>query len=221
MLPEAIPEARIFVYDWDANCFNDAPVKTLLGHGDTLLRLVAASRGSELRPIIFVASCFGGLILAEVCTSLRFPTKRIDISRRLSGGRHRKATLIAEFYSRRSESYSSPPPFRGSDAAKQAQWGVAVAGIMGEQTSRQLVDDLCHNDPKLRILTQEFAEIARRESVQLPVHCFYETKRTEILGRLLPSSFAKRLSIGMNRKTYKIVCCFPTCFLISQTHIRD
>ncbi len=110
MLPEAIPEARIFVYDWDANCFNDAPVKTLLGHGDTLLRLVAASRGSELRPIIFVASCFGGLILAEVCTSLRFPTKRIDISRRLSGGRHRKATLIAEFYSRRSESYSSPPP---------------------------------------------------------------------------------------------------------------
>ncbi len=67
MLPKAVPEARIFTYDWDANFFQHAPVKTLLGHGDTLLRLVAATRGSELRPIIFVASSFGGLILAEVC----------------------------------------------------------------------------------------------------------------------------------------------------------
>ncbi len=62
MLPQAIPEAKIFTYDWDANSFGDAPVKTLLGHADTFLALVAESRSSETRPIIFVASCFGGLI---------------------------------------------------------------------------------------------------------------------------------------------------------------
>lgn len=67
MLPAALPEARIFTYDWNANYFKDAPVQTLLGHADTLLKLVSEGRGSQTRPIIFVASCFGGLILAEVC----------------------------------------------------------------------------------------------------------------------------------------------------------
>jgi hypothetical protein len=67
MLPAAIPEARIFTYDWDANYFEDAPVQTLLGHADTLLDLIIAeNQGIQTRPIIFVASCFGGLILAEV-----------------------------------------------------------------------------------------------------------------------------------------------------------
>jgi hypothetical protein len=66
MLPAAIPQARIYTYDWDANCFLAAPVQTLLGHADNLLALVAGERGSRVRPIIFVASCFGGLILAEV-----------------------------------------------------------------------------------------------------------------------------------------------------------
>ncbi|KAK4232893.1 hypothetical protein C8A03DRAFT_39449, partial [Achaetomium macrosporum] len=65
MLPAALPEARIFTYDWNANYFGDAPVQTLLGHADVLLGLVSEGRGSQTRPIIFVASCFGGLILAE------------------------------------------------------------------------------------------------------------------------------------------------------------
>ncbi len=72
MLPHAIPEARIFTYDWDANCFGDAPVETLLGYADTFLRHVAEGRGSKTRPIIFVASCFGGLILAKV---YNYPTE--------------------------------------------------------------------------------------------------------------------------------------------------
>lgn len=66
MLPAAIPEARIFTYDWNANCFQDAPVKAILGHSDTLLTHLAETRGTGARPIIFVASCFGGLVLAEV-----------------------------------------------------------------------------------------------------------------------------------------------------------
>lgn len=66
MLPAAIPEARIFTYDWNANYFEDAPVQTLLGHADTLLGHIREYTGSEIRPIIFVASCFGGLVVAEV-----------------------------------------------------------------------------------------------------------------------------------------------------------
>lgn len=66
MLPAAAPDARIYTYDWNAKVFDNAPVQTLLGHADNLLGLVAAEHGTSGRPIIFIASCFGGLVLAEV-----------------------------------------------------------------------------------------------------------------------------------------------------------
>ena len=69
MLPAHIPEARIFTYDWNANYFEDAPVQTLFGHADVLLALVTENQVSKKRPIIFIASCFGGIVLAEVCVS--------------------------------------------------------------------------------------------------------------------------------------------------------
>ena len=74
-------------------------------------------------------------------------------------------------------------PFRGSDAATEARWQVVVGGIMGEQTSQELIDDLNYHDKQLRELKQIFAEIARREYVQIPLFCFYETKKTQILRR--------------------------------------
>jgi hypothetical protein len=66
MLPSVVPKAAIYTYDWNANSFQNAPVQTLLGHSDNLLALVAAQHKSSGRPIIFIASCFGGLVLAEV-----------------------------------------------------------------------------------------------------------------------------------------------------------
>lgn len=66
MLLAAVPNARIYTYDWHANCFEGALVQTLLGYADNLLALVAGERRPRDRPIIFVASCVGGLILAEV-----------------------------------------------------------------------------------------------------------------------------------------------------------
>lgn len=66
MLPAVVTSARIFTYDWDAEYFHDAPVETLLGPGDTLLSHLAQRSGPATRPLIFGASCFGGLILAQV-----------------------------------------------------------------------------------------------------------------------------------------------------------
>lgn len=87
MLAQIIPEARVFTYDYNANYHSEAPVETLLGHADTLLKLLNHERSrvkihtvifgslsalttgqdqSNLRPLVFVASCFGGLVLAEV-----------------------------------------------------------------------------------------------------------------------------------------------------------
>ncbi|KAK0724150.1 hypothetical protein B0H67DRAFT_640719 [Lasiosphaeris hirsuta] len=169
MLPAALPEARIFTYDWGANSFKDAPVQTLLGQAATLLGLISEARGSQTRPIIFIASCFGGLVLAEAMNRAAqegSPHRTILLS---TVGVVFLATL-----------------FRGSDAAKQAQWQVV-------------------SDRELRKLTQSFAELARTDSAQLPVCCFYETKETEMLRWLLPAGWATLISATLGNKDHKIL----------------
>lgn len=94
-------------------------------------------------------------------------------------------------------------PFQGSDAAPQARWKVLVAGIMGEQASDQLIDDLEQRHDYVRQRVQRFTEIANAEGLRLPLHCFYETKTTELLKGLVSGSWAARLS---NRRTRKLVC---------------
>ncbi|KAK4653773.1 hypothetical protein QC762_0087050 [Podospora pseudocomata] len=183
MLPAALPKACIYTYDWNANYFANAPVQTLLGHADTLLGLIAEGRGSQTRPIIFVASCFGGLILAEAI---------IRAAQEGSAYRHILISIVGIVF--------LATPFHGSDAAKQAQWQVLVAGIMGKQASDQLIKDLEQKHDFVRQRVQKFAEIANAEAVRLPLNCFFETRKTKILKRILPSEWANRLSIGITRK---------------------
>jgi hypothetical protein len=77
---------------------------------------------------------------------------------------------------------------------------------MREQTSSQLIDELNNSDKELRRRIQMFAEIARDDSVQLPICCFFETKKTEMLRQLLSPSLATKFSAAFNHKTHKIVC---------------
>ncbi|KAK3373972.1 hypothetical protein B0T24DRAFT_283145 [Lasiosphaeria ovina] len=195
MLPAALPEARIFTYDWNANYFADASVQTLLGHADALLGLIAEGRGSQTRPIIFVASCFGGLILAE---AINRAAQEGSVYRQIM-----LSTVGAVFLA---------TPFRGSDAAEQAQWQVVVGGIMGKQTSKRLIAALDKSDRELQKLTQSFAELARSDLVQLPLYCFYETKNTEMLNRLLSPSWANRFSNALTNKILvtELSACFDT-----------
>jgi hypothetical protein len=94
-------------------------------------------------------------------------------------------------------------PFCGSDAAVQAQWLVTVKGIIGEQSSDQLVRDLEEKHDFVRQRVQKFAEIPNAGSVRLLVHCFFETQKTELLRKLLSQSLVARLSSSY---THKIVC---------------
>ncbi|KAJ2978093.1 hypothetical protein NUW58_g7604 [Xylaria curta] len=188
MLPAAIPKARIFTYDWNANYFENAPVQTLLGHASNLLAHVMGERGSTTRPIIFIASCFGGLVLAEAI-----------IRAAQEGSPYRRVLLDAVGI------VFLATPFRGSDGAKQARWQVVVGGIMGRETSTQLVEDLNSKDKELRKLTHTFAELINRDTIRLPVYCFYETKTTEMLKHLLSPGLASRASAMLRKKTKKIL----------------
>ncbi|SCO92473.1 uncharacterized protein FRV6_16601 [Fusarium oxysporum] len=195
MLPAAIPEARIYTYDWNANYLRDSSVQTLLRHADTLLIHLLKGGGRERRPIIFVASCFGGLILAEA----------VNRATQL-GGAYRDILLsIAGIV-------FLATPFRCSDAAKQAQWQVVVGGIMGEQAPSQLVDDLNGRDKELHKITQLFAENARHNSIQIPIYCFYETKKTEIPRKFLRPRLATRVSSLFKKSQNILVTEYSACF---------
>lgn len=186
MLPDAIPEAAIYTYNWDANYLQDASIKTMIAHADTLLALVQESGLSGKKPIVFVASCFGGLILVEALTRAA-----------QEGSRYRQVLLSTVGI------VFLATPFHGTDAHKQAHWQVVVGGIMGKNTSNQLVDDLNQNHHYVYERVQKFTEIINSDSIRLPIYCFYETKKTEILRRVLSPGWVSKLS---TRFTNKIVC---------------
>jgi hypothetical protein len=98
-------------------------------------------------------------------------------------------------------------PFRGSAASNEAQWQVIVGGIMQEQTSAELIKGLDENDGLLRQRTEQFAELVRRDSVQLPLHCFYELKHTKLLRRFV-SSRTEQIFSRISSRTQKIVCYY-------------
>ncbi|PHH87037.1 hypothetical protein CDD83_9396 [Cordyceps sp. RAO-2017] len=69
MLPGAVRGARNFTYDWNANFDQGAAKKGLLGHADSLLLSLHIRKSKDdniNRPIIFIASCYGGPLLRRV-----------------------------------------------------------------------------------------------------------------------------------------------------------
>ncbi|KAI1298386.1 hypothetical protein F5Y03DRAFT_270641 [Xylaria venustula] len=68
MLPSAIPNSRILTNDYNASYTTGASEETLTGHAVTLLYQLDVNRKKAHRSnrlIIFIASCFGGLLLAK------------------------------------------------------------------------------------------------------------------------------------------------------------
>ncbi|VTT63488.1 unnamed protein product [Fusarium fujikuroi] len=185
MLPATVPEARIFTYDWNANYFQDAPVQTLLSHADTLLAHIAETRDVKSRPIIFIASCFGGLVLIEAINRA---------GQEGSPYRHVLLSTVGIVF--------LATPFNGADASREARWQVVVGGIMGEDTSTELIKDLERKHDLVYRRVQKFTEIANADAIRLHLCCFFETKKTEILRRVFPSNWARRFS---TRFTHKIL----------------
>lgn len=69
MLPRQIPQARIWAYDYNSNCYSDnAQQVDILGLGEVFLRVLyeARNKGVGSRTLIFIGSCFGGVVIAQV-----------------------------------------------------------------------------------------------------------------------------------------------------------
>ena len=73
MLPRVIPQACIWAYNYNSNCFSDnAQEVDIVGLGNTFLEMMRAKSESGIgkRQLVFIGSCFGGLVIIEVRLSL-------------------------------------------------------------------------------------------------------------------------------------------------------
>lgn len=86
-------------------------------------------------------------------------------------------------------------PFKGTTAYRKAQWLIAYGGLMGEKTSVALIKDLDDGTGVLNDLVDDFARSANTKGYRLPMHCFFETKATNLSKKVLPKLLVNYLKV--------------------------
>ena len=69
MLPSIVPQARFWAYSHNSNCYSDGAQEIdTQGQGNSFLETISAKLGGiGTRPIIFIGSCYDGIVVAQVC----------------------------------------------------------------------------------------------------------------------------------------------------------
>lgn len=186
MLPAKVAGTRIYTCDWPAELFesNDSVPLKIEELAGSLLQGILGPSTKRDRPILFIASCLGGLILMQALVQAK---DKYDTILRATHGIIFLAT-----------------PFRGTsfqDVARWAQPGLrAWASIRGQQLT-ELLD--WANSPSfgLELLRSEFTSLfTGKRDETFEVHTFYEQRYTSLRRKvpfvswLLPSS--KKLVSG-------------------------
>ncbi|KAI4870247.1 hypothetical protein F4820DRAFT_469608 [Hypoxylon rubiginosum] len=183
MLPSVVQNACIFTYDWNANFDKDAEVQTLAGHAVALLNKLHNLRHKEdkFRPIVFVSSCFGGLLLAKALIEASYAySKYLEILMATSG-----IVFLGT-------------PFRGSHRSfyTAAELRRVVAMSMGAETSCELLKYLQPSeDDRSEELFQSFCRRIDQLPFTIRIVCFYETRQTDFTKIIkdLPPGYKEQL----------------------------
>lgn len=177
MLPHEFHFARIYTYDWNAATVADARGQYFHHHAQTFLR--AVSREQRYRrscPIIFIGSCYGGLILAKaLCLASRADAAEREVLNAAQG-----IIFLGT-------------PFRGSGGVTAANIRVLIAEIMGADASSRLIRVLQNETGSLSEIRHHFCSIIRqRWKKPCRVACFFETKPTRLLNviKFLPKAIS-------------------------------
>lgn len=184
MLPERIGPARIFTCDWPADLLEqpDLIQKT----ADEFARLLLAgikrrplptktgsAKGRD-RPIVFIASCLGGIILIKALVIAGHSSSEYTAVRRSTRGIVFLAT-----------------PFRGTsfqDVANWAEPGLRAWASMRGQKVSNLLDDVKGSTFHLEELVRKFTQLCQDKDYPYQVFTFYETGLTS-LHRKFPLSW--------------------------------
>ncbi|OBR02171.1 Peptidase C14 [Colletotrichum higginsianum IMI 349063] len=173
MLPHEVPHARIFTCDWPADLFRDPNVEE--NRIDELARLLLegilgrpqpTDKQLRNRPILFIASCLGGIVLMKALEMAY--DKYLPVQ---------EATCGVIFLA---------TPFSGTSFEKVAGWaepGLRTWASFRGQGVTQLLDWVNGDHFDLDELVRRFTALYQKKAYK--VHTFYENGFTD-LSRKVP-----------------------------------
>lgn len=193
MLPSRVGQARILKCDWPAELFERSDLiqkrieelaRLLL---DGIQRRPSATNTSSRRgdrPIVFIASCLGGIILMKALVMAQYESCSI-------GGSPGRDTHAIIFLA---------TPFRGTSFQDVANWAEpglkAWAWIRGQKVTRRL-DDVKGPTFDLVKLVGDFTRLCRHDGLDR-VMTFYELGNTNLYHKVFPGLLvgSKRVSLA-------------------------
>ncbi|OAL45118.1 hypothetical protein IQ07DRAFT_520779, partial [Pyrenochaeta sp. DS3sAY3a] len=194
MLPSRVERVRIFTYDWPADLLqpSDLVQKTqdefaVLLFEEIRSRIQSDPARSEDRPILFIASCLGGIVLMKAFVGAGSAYQSV-----------RRATRGIVFLA---------TPFRGTscqDVAAFAEPGLNTwAWIRGQEVVKLLT---IVKEPTLDLvrLVQDFTSLCQDKDYPCQVATFYEKGKTSLPSKVfpwLPSKSVDSPLIDPNRKS--------------------
>ncbi|KAL6836761.1 armadillo-type protein [Trichoderma sp. SZMC 28015] len=192
MLPGRVGRARIFMCDWPADLFEQPNLiqKTakvfarLLLAGIKRRPLPKTRHRKKDRPIVFIASCLGGVILMKALLIADHPPSEYTAIRRSTRGIVFLAT-----------------PFRGTsfqDVSNWAEPGLRAWALIRGQKVSNLLDSVKGSTFHLEELVRRFTQLCQDKDYPYQVATFYETGKTSLhrkfpLSWLIPSPLMNQI----------------------------
>ncbi|KAM3068307.1 hypothetical protein ACMFMG_009447 [Clarireedia jacksonii] len=184
MLPTAFPKARIFTINWPASLFKERStieMKITELARSLLLSIQSRPGADDSRPVLFIASCLGGIVLIQAIVIAARSEKEYNSLSRAIGGIVFLAT-----------------PFRGTafqDIAEAAVTFLKSYARLGGKQVTELLDSVKASTCFLEDLVGEFTQTCQQRDQPYELAIFYENKKGNLLRKLpLPSRFADILS---------------------------
>lgn len=179
LLPRQFPKARVFTCDWPADLFKRSDtiqMTTTELARSFLLAIQARQHGSETRPIIFIASCLGGIVLAQALVLAAAPRSEF--------AHLWKATVGIVFLA---------TPFRGTafkQIACQSVFFLKGFAMLSRREVTTLLDSVGKSTSFLEELVGSFTSICLQRGDTCQLSVFYETGKGNLWRKLLPSPVA-------------------------------
>lgn len=179
LLPRQFPKARVFTCDWPADLFkrSDTIQMTTTELARSLLLAIQARQyGSEAQPIIFIASCLGGIVLAQALVLAAAP--------RSEYANLWEATMGIVFLA---------TPFRGTafkQLARQSAFFLKGFAMLSRREVTILLDSVGRSTPFLEELVGSFTSICLQRGDTCQLSVLYETGRGNLWRKILPLPIA-------------------------------
>jgi hypothetical protein len=196
MLPSIAGRARIFTCDWPAGLLQpsdlvqktDDELALLLCDGIQQRASEANDHANKDRPILFLASCLGGILLMKALVGADNNKSSYHSLRRATRGIVFLAT-----------------PFRGTSFQEVATWAEPALGtwalVRGQETSKLLA--LVKAADSLGVLVGKFTQLCQDKDNPYRVCTFYELGKTSLPHKVfpwLPSWFYQAKQVSTQNK---------------------